>query len=63
MSDTNANNNDAYLKSRNTNKFYYCDNDRTSMVREDISGKFYYNERLLQKAYIPSNKIVKLGRT
>ena len=62
-SDINADDNGAYLKSRNTNKFYYCDNDRTSMVREDISGKFYYNERLLQKVYIPSNKIVKLGRT
>ena len=46
ISNINANDNGAYLKSRNTNKFYYCDKDRTSVVREDISGKFYYNERL-----------------
>ena len=67
ISDINADYNGAYLKSRNTNKFYYCDNDRTSIVREDISGKFYYNERLsrnsYKKVYIPSDKIVKLSCT
>ena len=46
ISNINAGSNGAYLKSRNTNNFYYCDNDRTSIIREDISGKFYYNERL-----------------
>ena len=46
VSNINANDNGAYLKSRNTNKFYYCDKDRTSVVREDVSGKFYYNKRL-----------------
>ena len=30
ISDINADDNVVYLKSRNTNKFYYCDNDRTS---------------------------------
>ena len=67
ISDINADDNGAYLKSRNTNKFYYCDNDRTSIVREDIRGKFYYNERLsrnsYKKVYIPSDKMVKLSRT
>ena len=67
ISDINADDNGAYLKSRNTNKFFYCDNDRTSIVREDISGKFNYNERLsrnsYKKVYIPSDKIVKLIRT
>ena len=67
ISDINADDNGAYLKSRNTNKFYYCDNEQTSIVREDTSGKFYYNERLsrnsYKKVYIPSDKIVKLSRT
>ena len=67
ISDINVDGSGAYLKSRNTNKFYYCDNDRTSIVLEDISNKFYYNERLsrnsYKKVYIPSNKIVKLSRT
>ena len=44
--DINAVDNGTYLKSRNTNKFYHCDNDRTNIVREDISNKFHYNERL-----------------
>ena len=48
-------------------KFYYCDNDRTSIIREAISGKFYYNERLCRncykKFYILSDKIVKLSLT
>ena len=30
ISGINADDNVAYLKSRNTNKFYYCDNDQTS---------------------------------
>ena len=46
ISDINADENGAYLKSRSTNTFYYCENDRTGIIREDISGKFYYNERL-----------------
>ena len=62
----NADDNGAYLKSRNT-KFYYCDNNRTSIAREDISRIFYYNERLSRNSYkkvcIPSDKIVKLNRT
>ena len=66
ISDINADYNGPYLKSRNTNKFYYCDNDRACIVREDISGKFYYNERLTRnsykKVYIPSDKIAKLSR-
>ena len=66
MSHINADYNGAYLKSRNIDKFYYCDNDRTSIVREDISGKFYFNERLsrnsYKKVYIPSDKIAKLSR-
>ena len=32
ISDTNADDNGAYLKSRNTNNFYYFDKDRTSIV-------------------------------
>ena len=67
ISDINADDNGVCLKFRNTNKFYYCDNNRTSIVCEDISGKFYYNERLSQNfyknVYIPSDKIVKLSRT
>ena len=67
VSDTNADDNGAYLKSRNTNKFYFNKNDRTNIVREDISGKFYYNERLsrnsYEKVYIPSHKMVKLSPT
>ena len=67
ISHINADKNGAYLKSRNINKFYYCDNDQTSIVHEDISGKFYCNGRLSQnsykKVYIPSDKIVKLSRT
>ena len=59
ISDINAEDNGAYLKSPNTNKLYYCDNDRTNIVREEISGKFYYNERLsrnsYKKVYIPSD--------
>ena len=51
ISDINADDNGPYLKSGNTNKFYYCDNHRTSIVREDISGKFYYNERLSRNSY------------
>ena len=50
-SDINADENGAYLKSRNTNKCYSCDNNRTSIVREDISGKSYYNERLSRNSY------------
>ena len=38
MSDINADNNGAYLKSRNTNKVHCCDDDRTSIVRE---GAYY----------------------
>ena len=67
ISDINTDENGAYLKSHNTNKFYFYDNDRTSIVRVDISSKFYYNKRLSQnsykKVYIPSDKIVKLSRT
>ena len=66
ISDINTDDNGAYPKLRNTNKFYYCVNDRNNIVREDISGKFYYNERLFRnsykKVYIPSGKIVKLSR-
>ena len=40
ISDINADDNGVYLKSRNTNKFYYCDNDRPSIFREDIGSKF-----------------------
>ena len=50
-SDINADENGAYLKSRNTNKCYSCDNDRTSIFREDISGKSYHNERLSRNSY------------
>ena len=36
------------------------------MVREDVSGKFYYNERFsrnsYKKVYIPTDKTVKLSR-
>ena len=67
ISNINAGGNGAYLKSRNINKFYYCDNDRTSIIRESISGKFHYNERLCRncykKVYILSDKIVKLSLT
>ena len=67
ISNINAGGNGACLKSRNTNKFYYCDNDRTSIIRKAISGKFYYNERLCRncykKVYILSDKIVKLSLT
>ena len=67
ISDINADDNGAYLKSRNTNRFYYCDNDRTSIAREDISDKFYYNERLpwnsYKRVYIQWDKILKLSRT
>ena len=38
ISDMNAGNG-AYLKTPNTNKFYHCHNDQTSIFREDISGK------------------------
>ena len=51
ISNINADGNSAYLKSRNTNKFYYCDNDQASIIREDISGKFYYNDRLCRNSY------------
>ena len=57
--DMNADNNGAYLKSRNTNKFCYCDNDRSSIIREDISRKIV--PKLWQKIntktypYIPPN--------
>ena len=50
ISNINAGSNGAYLKSRNTNKFYYCDNDRASIIRED-SGKFCYKERLCRNSY------------
>ena len=67
ISNINAGGNGAYLKSCNTNKFYYCDNDRTSIIREAISGKFHYNERLCRNCYknvyILSDKIVKLSLT
>ena len=67
ISNINAGGNGAYLKFCDTNKFYYCDNDRTSIIREDISGNFYYNERLCRnsykKVYILLDKIVKLTRT
>ena len=33
ISDINADDNGVYLKSCNTNKFYYCDNDRTLTKR------------------------------
>ena len=46
--DMNADNNGACLKSRNTNKFCYCDNDRSSIIREDISRKIV--PKLLQKS-------------
>ena len=62
-----ADNNAAYLKSCNTNMFYYCENNRTSIVREDIIGKFYYNKKLsgnsYRKVHIQLDKIVKLSRT
>ena len=45
LSDINGDNNGTYLKSGNTNKLYYFKNDRTNIVHEVISGKFYYNER------------------
>ena len=48
ISNINAGGSGAYLKYRDTNKFYYCDNDRTSIIREDISGNFYYSKRLCQ---------------
>ena len=67
ISDINADDHGAYLKSRNTNKSYYFHNDQTNVVREDISGKFYYNKRLsrntYKKVYIPLDKIVKLNLT
>ena len=51
ISDITADENDAYPRSPNTNKFYYCDNDQTSIVREYISGKLYYNEKLSGNFY------------
>ena len=48
------------MKSRNTNKFYYYDNNWAS-------GKLFYNERLprnpYKKVYTLSDKIMKLSRT
>ena len=59
VSDTKADENDAYLKSRHTKKFCYCDKDRNNIAREHISDKFYYNERLspnsYKNVYIPSD--------
>ena len=59
ISDTKADENGAYLKSRHTIKFCYCDKDRNNIAREDISDKFYYNGRLspnsYKKVYIPSD--------
>ena len=59
ISDTKVDENGAYMKSRHTIKFCYCDKDRNNIAREDISDKFYYNERLspnsYKKVYIPSD--------
>ena len=67
ISDINADDNGVYLISRNSKKFYFCDNDRTNIVREYISGKSYYNQRLSRNSYknvyITSDKIIKLSRT
>ena len=65
--DINADDNGgAYVKSCNTNNFYYCDNDQANIVREDISGKSYYKERSsrnsYKKVYTTFHKIVKLTR-
>ena len=40
ISGINADDNGAYLKSRNTSKFYYCDNDRTSIVLKTSVANF-----------------------
>ena len=67
ISDINADDNGVYLISRNTKKFYFCDNDQTNIVCEYISGKSYYNQRLSRNSYknvyITSDKIIKLSRT
>ena len=66
VSDINADFNGAYLKSRNSNKFYYCENNQTDIVPEVTSCKFFYNDRLsrgsYKKLYIPLDKIVKMSR-
>ena len=46
ISDINTDDNGEYLQSRNNVKFYYYNNSRSNIVREDISSKFYYNGRL-----------------
>ena len=67
MSDINANDmvNNWNLVTRTS--FIYRDKDWTSIVPEDLRGKFYYNERLprnsYKKVYIPLDKIVKLSST
>ena len=62
VSDINADDNGAYLKSRNTNKFYYCENDRILFVKTSVAN-FIITKDCLGKVHIPSDKIVKLSRT
>ena len=67
MSDINADDmvNNWNLVTRTS--FIYCDNNWTSIVPEDVRGKFHYKERLHwnshKKVYIPLDKIVKLRST
>ena len=46
ISDINTDDNGEYLQSCNNVKFYYYNNSRSNIVREDISSKSYYNGRL-----------------
>ena len=39
ISDINADDKDAYLNTPNTSKFYYCGNDRTSIIHEKHQWK------------------------
>ena len=46
ISDINAGDNGAYVKSRNITKFSYCDNDQTNIIRPRILIKKFTSHRI-----------------
>ena len=67
MANVLADDNGAYLKSRNNMKYYHCDENNHIKIVYEENGKFYYNVRVssksYQKVYIDPKRVLSLHRT
>ena len=66
LADVTADDNGAYIKTRNTTKIYFCDNDQIIGARGEQGG-FYYNKRVsfssYLKIFVSDDKVVSFHRS